>query len=91
MSLSPGAMKPPSKCPGKRKSKPVSPGGLRVQGSLGHLVVLGGPEKKEGGLGDKRAWSSLPVALSFERERDGDTRDGGGGGASVLLQYLIFF
>lgn len=54
-------------------------------------MVLGGPEKKEGGLGDKRAWSSLPVALSFERERDGDTRDGGGGGASVLLQYLIFF
>ena len=91
MSLAPGAMKPPSECPGKRKSKPVSPGGLRVQGGLGRQVVLGGPVKREGGLGDKRAWSSLPVALSFKRGEGWGHKRWGGGGASVLLKYLISF
>ena len=92
MSLSPGAMKPPSKCPGKRKSKPVSPGGLRVQGGLGRQVVLGGPEKKEGGLGDKRARSSLPVALSFERgEGWGHKRWGWRWGFSFIEIPYFFF
>lgn len=31
---------------GREKSKPVSPGGLRVQGGLERQVILGGPEKR---------------------------------------------
>ena len=47
-------------------------------------MVLGGPEKKEGGLGDKRARSSLPVALSFERGEGWGTQEMG---VEVGLQF----
>ena len=52
-------------------------------------MVLGGPEKKEGGLGDKRAWSSLPVALSFERG-EGWGEGWEEGGTATGCDYVIW-
>lgn len=53
-------------CPGDLKSKPVLPGGLRVQGVLGLQVVLEGPGKKEHKWVINVQQSSLPVPLSSE-------------------------
>lgn len=88
MSPAPRVTNPPSKCHGERKSKPISPGGLQVQGGLGCQVVLGGPAEKEHSLGYKRAWSSLLVTLSSERgEGWGPVK----GGSAALLEILHFF